>query len=57
MTAPELVDKLKEQGILGYAISPNRVRLVFHLDISTEMVEKTIEIISTFITELLCYQK
>lgn len=43
MTAPEVVDKLKEQNILGYAISSNRVRLVLHLDISKEMVAKTIE--------------
>jgi threonine aldolase len=42
ITAPELVEKLKEHAILGYAISPNRVRLVVHLDISHEMVLKTI---------------
>jgi threonine aldolase len=42
ITAPELVAKLKEHSILGYAISPNRVRLVVHLDISKEMVMKTI---------------
>lgn len=44
MTAPELVTKLKAYSILGYAISPNRVRLVVHLDISKEMVAKTIEV-------------
>jgi threonine aldolase len=43
-TAPDLVSKLKEQNILGYAISPNRVRLVVHLDISREMVQQTIQI-------------
>ncbi len=47
ITAPALVAKLKEHDILGYAISPNRVRLVVHLDITKEMVEKTIQIIST----------
>ncbi|TBR18094.1 MAG: aminotransferase class I/II-fold pyridoxal phosphate-dependent enzyme [Chitinophagaceae bacterium] len=41
-TAPTFVSILKEQGILGYAISPNRVRLVVHLDISEEMVNKSI---------------
>ncbi len=46
-TAPELVNRLKEQGILCYAIAPNRVRFVVHLDITTHMVNKTIEIIST----------
>jgi threonine aldolase len=44
MTAPELVSKLKEHNILGYAISPNRVRLVLHLDINKEMVQQTIKI-------------
>lgn len=43
MTAPQLVAKLKEHDILGYAISPNRVRLVVHLDITPEMVTKTIQ--------------
>jgi threonine aldolase len=42
--APTLVSKLKEHDILGYAISPNRVRLVTHLDISPEMVTRTIEV-------------
>ena len=45
--APAMVDKLKEQGILSYAITPTRVRFVLHLDISTEMVDQTIKIIST----------
>lgn len=44
ITAPELVSQLKEHNILGYAISPNRVRLVIHLDISKEMVQQTIQI-------------
>ncbi|MDZ4796289.1 MAG: GntG family PLP-dependent aldolase [Bacteroidota bacterium] len=43
ISAPELVARLKEHAILGYAISPNRVRLVIHLDITNEMVTKTIE--------------
>ena len=44
MSAPELVAKLKEQNILGYAISPNRVRLVVHLDITKDMTETTIQV-------------
>lgn len=44
-TAPAIVDKLKAKEILCYAISPNRVRLVVHLDITKEMVRKTIDII------------
>lgn len=43
MTAPALVAQLKEHNILGYAIAPNRVRLVLHLDITKDMVNKTIE--------------
>ena len=43
LDAPSLVAKLKEYNILGYAIAPNRVRLVLHLDISPEMVSQTIE--------------
>ena len=45
ITAPALVEKLKEKNVFGYAISPNRVRLVLHLDITPEMVEKTIDIV------------
>ncbi|HMX77254.1 MAG TPA: GntG family PLP-dependent aldolase [Chitinophagaceae bacterium] len=43
ITAPELVARLKEKEILGYAIAPNRVRLVLHLDITPQMVEHTID--------------
>ena len=46
-TAPALVEQLKKENILGYAISPNRVRLVLHLDITKEMVEKTIEVFNS----------
>lgn len=44
ISAPALVTKLKEHEILGYAIAPNRVRLVIHLDISKAMVDRTITI-------------
>jgi threonine aldolase len=46
ISAPAVVEKMKEKNVLGYAIAPNRIRLVVHLDITKEMVEKTIEIIS-----------
>jgi threonine aldolase len=42
--ATEVVKKLKEKQVLAYAISPSRVRLVVHLDISKEMVEETISV-------------
>jgi len=44
ISAPELVAKLKEQDILGYAISANRIRLVLHLDITKEMTKTTIQV-------------
>lgn len=46
LTAPALVAKMKEQGMLGYAIATDRIRLVVHLDITKEKVEKTISIIN-----------
>jgi len=46
-TAPAMVAKLKEQGILCYAITPSRVRFVLHLDITEDMVNQTLKIIST----------
>jgi len=44
-SAPAMVSALKEKGILGYAISPVRIRLVVHLDISPQMVEETIRVV------------
>lgn len=41
-SAQGIVARLKEHNILGYAITPNRIRLVVHLDISKQMIEKTI---------------
>jgi threonine aldolase len=43
-----LVEKWKEHNIYGYAISPTQVRLVTHLDLSKEMIEKTIQTIESF---------
>jgi len=45
ITAAEIVEKLKQKNILCYAIAPDRIRFVVHLDITEEMVNKTIEII------------
>jgi threonine aldolase len=44
-TAIIIVEKLKQKGILCSITAPDRVRLVVHLDITEEMVSKTIEII------------
>lgn len=45
-TVKEFADKMKEMGILIIAISPTQVRMVLHLDITPEMVHKTIDTIS-----------
>jgi len=45
-TAPLWEKKLKENNIYCFALTPDRIRLVVHLDISEEMVEKTIGIIN-----------
>jgi len=46
MTAPQFVEALKKYNIRSYAIAPDRVRLVVHLDITKEMIDQTIQIIS-----------
>lgn len=43
--AADFVAKLKEENILAYAITPERVRFVLHLDITAGMVEATINAI------------
>jgi threonine aldolase len=45
ITAPAFVERMKEKDIIPYAITPNRVRFVVHLDIDDKMIEKTIEAI------------
>ena len=40
----ELVSKMKEHGILAYAISVSQIRLVTHLDITPEMIQRTINV-------------
>ena len=46
-TAPAIVEKLNQERILCYAVTPNRVRFVVHLDITREMVDKTIQVINS----------
>jgi threonine aldolase len=45
-TAASLVKELGKKDVLTIAISPTQVRMVFHLDITLEMVEKLMEIIA-----------
>lgn len=44
-TPQSLVAKIKEENIYWYAISPTQVRIVTHLDITPEMIQRTIEAI------------
>jgi threonine aldolase len=48
MDPKRLVEKWKEHNIYGYAISATQVRLVTHLDLTKEMIEKTIQTIESF---------
>jgi len=48
-TAASWVADMKNAGILGYAIAPQQVRLVTHLDISKEMVDHTINWIRSYL--------
>jgi len=45
VSAPALVARLREHHILAYAMSLVQVRLVVHLDITSEMAERTIDVI------------
>lgn len=44
-TAQNILGKFKEQQILGHAISSNQIRLVTHLDITSQMIDKTLNTI------------
>jgi threonine aldolase len=44
-TAKSVVQRMKENNILGYSIAAHKVRIVTHLDIRPEMVQRTIETI------------
>ena len=44
-TAKELATRFKESGVRTIAISPTQLRMVTHLDATTEMIERTIKVI------------
>lgn len=46
-SARSLADELKKHEVLVSVISPSRIRMVLHLDVTWEMVDKTIEVIRT----------
>jgi threonine aldolase len=45
-TAAQLAEEFKKQNILVIAISKTQVRIVTHLDVTAEMIDKTIQIIN-----------
>lgn len=47
ITAADMVEKLKEKGILCFATGKQTIRFVVHLDVSAEMAERTVEILKT----------
>jgi threonine aldolase len=46
LSASQFVEKMKEQNMLMFAISPTQVRMVLHLDITEQMVQQTIAAIN-----------
>lgn len=46
-TPQTLVAKMKEQNIYWYAISPTQVRIVTHLDVDADMIQKTVDVIKS----------
>lgn len=50
-TPKEVADDLKHQGLLGKAVSPDRLRLVFHKDISWVQVEQAANILNTYLQD------
>jgi threonine aldolase len=46
ITTSTLISKLRDQHILCFSIAPGRIRFVIHLDITKEMIEKTIHVIN-----------
>jgi len=51
MNAYELVEKMKEKGVLAIATSPDTVRMVTHLDVNDEDVERAIEVVEGILTQ------
>jgi len=50
LTAAELVNRLKAAGVLMYALGPNRIRAVTHLDVTTPMIERAAQAIAAALT-------
>lgn len=50
VAAAELLDFLKKKGVTASAFGPQTIRLVTHLDVTREMVERAISILKNFAT-------
>jgi threonine aldolase len=46
-SAPSLTNELKKYDVLVHPISPTQIRMVFHLDVTEQMVKKTLEAIDS----------
>ncbi|MFM7672860.1 MAG: threonine aldolase family protein [Bacteroidota bacterium] len=46
-SAPDLVAEFKKHQVLAYAIAPNRVRMVTHLDVPRSLIEATLRVIES----------
>jgi threonine aldolase len=46
-TAASLTAELKKYDVLVHAISPTQIRMVFHLDVTEQMIKKTLEAIDS----------
>ncbi|PIQ15867.1 MAG: hypothetical protein COW67_06075 [Flavobacteriales bacterium CG18_big_fil_WC_8_21_14_2_50_32_9] len=42
----DIIEKLKQKGILTIAFGPQQIRMVTHLNFTDEMLEKTIHILN-----------
>jgi len=53
-TAQQVCDRLQEAGVLMIAVSPQRVRAVTHLDVSTTAMDKAIDVVKQVFSTALC---
>jgi threonine aldolase len=51
-TAPELIERLREQGVLALAETPHRVRALTHLDVSADDVHRAGQLIQSVVGQL-----
>ena len=50
--APELIEKVRAKGVLALALTPTRIRMVTHLQVSITDIARTIDAIHSTVSEL-----